>query len=106
MKWTTTNIMLAILIAASLVTSYKLHQVVNRYDDMKVQVTKVVGEVDVKIDDFNKVLEDFTLKYGDEIAEGLKEEADILRADAEKYADSLRVKASTFLKKINTKTTE
>jgi hypothetical protein len=100
MKWTTTNVMLGILIAASLVTSYKLHQVVNRYDEMKVQVTEVVGEVEVKINDFNKVLEAFTLEYGDEIAEDLKEEGAAIIIDAQLYADSLRVKAGARIDSI------
>ena len=95
MKITTTNIMLGILIAASLVTSYKLHQIVKRYDALKIQVDEVVEVVEVKI-------EEFTLKYGDEITEGLKEEADVLITDAALYADSLRVKASEYLKTIKT----
>jgi len=97
MKFTTMNVMLGILILASVVTSYKLHQVVKRYDALKVQVTEVVGEVKTEIADFTKLLDKFELKYGDEVAESLKLEANIIKAEASLYADSLKVKAGEWL---------
>lgn len=79
--------MLGILILASLVTSYKLHQIVTRYDALKNEIVTFKNDVNIKVDNF-------LVKYGDSIAKGLRQEGI-------RYGDSLKVRAGLTPEQMN-----